>query len=139
MAAPERRHALALALLPPRLAVCRLGDSEDPPAWALAGGFFSITRTGGELSVVCAEAVVPAGIRAEIGFRALGVEGPLDFALTGVLSSLLDPLAEAGIPVFAISAYDTDFVLVREHDLDRAVASLRGAGHGVSMTPGAVP
>ena len=128
----ERGRTLTLRLLPGRLAVSRLGAGEDPPAWALADAFFSITRTGEELSIVCAEASVPAGVRAEIGFRALSVEGTLDFALTGILSRLLDPLAEVRISVFAISTYDTDFVLVREADLDRAVAALRGSGHRIS-------
>jgi hypothetical protein len=129
---PQSRRALALALVPARLAVCRLGAWDDPPAWALASPFFSVTRTGGELSIVCPEAAVPPGVPAEVGFRALGVEGRLDFALTGILSSLLDPLAEAEISVFALSTYDTDFVLVRERDLDRAVAALRDSGHRVS-------
>lgn len=132
MPASEPQRALALDLLPDRLAVCRLGGGEDPPAWALRSGFFSITRTGRELSVVCPEDCVPAGALAETGFRALAVAGTLDFALTGILSSLLDPLAKAAISVFAISTYDTDYILVREADLDRAVASLRGAGHRVS-------
>jgi hypothetical protein len=132
VAASQRGRALTLGLLAQRLAVCRLEAGEDLPAWALAGDFFSITRTGGELSIVCPEEAVPPGARAQIGFRALGVAGPLDFALTGILTSLLDPLAEAAIPVFAISTYDTDYVLVRERDLDRAVAALGGAGHRVS-------
>lgn len=128
----SRRRGRPLALAPARLAVCRLSAGDPAPDWALASAFFSITRTGEELSIVCPEASVPPGVRAEVGFRALGVEGRLDFALTGILSSLLDPLAEAGIPVFAISTFDTDFVLVREKDLDRAVAALRGCGHRVS-------
>lgn len=125
-------QALALGLLPGRLAVCRLDARQPPPAWALGSEFFSITRTEEELSIVCAQEAVPDGVRAEVGFRALGVAGPLDFALTGILDSLLGPLAEAAISVFAISTHDTDYVLVRERDLDRAVAALRGAGHRVS-------
>jgi hypothetical protein len=122
-----------LMVLPDRLSVCRLDAGDVPPSWALASPFFSITRTSEELSVVCLEASVPEGNRAETGFRALAVEGPLDFSLTGVLSSLLDPLARAGISVFAISTFDTDYVLVRERELAPAIAALREAGHRISL------
>jgi hypothetical protein len=122
---------LDLTLLPQRLAVCRLEAADDVPTWALAGAFFSVTRTSGHFSVVCLEADVPAGVRAEIGFRAFEVAGPLDFSLVGILSSMLEPLARAGIPVLAVSTYDTDDVLVRETDVVSAAAALRGAGHRV--------
>lgn len=81
--------------------------------------------------MVCAESAVPAGLRCERAWRALRVEGPLDFALTGVLASLALPLAEAGVSIFAISTFDTDYVLVQEENLERAVNALRLAGHEV--------
>lgn len=99
-----------------------------PPPGA---AFFAVTRTPGELSVVLPEAAVEAGWRAEKGWRCLAVAGPLDFALTGVLASLASPLAAAGVSLFAVSTYDTDYLLVREEDLARAVAALRNAGHRV--------
>ena len=80
---------------------------------------------------MCAAARVPDGVRAQRGWRALAVEGPLDFALTGVLAAVAVPLAEAGISIFAVSTYDTDYVLVRADRLADAVAALRGAGHSV--------
>lgn len=123
---------LELTVLPDRLGVARLDAREALPSWALEGPFFSITRTGRELSLVCREAGVPPDVRAESAFRALEVSGPLDLALTGILSSLLEPLAEARISVFAISTYDTDYVLVREADLERAVRALRQAGHRIA-------
>jgi hypothetical protein len=123
---------LDLEVLPDRLAVCRLPPGETVPSWALESRFFSVTRTERELSIVCAEARVPSGTQAERGFRALEVQGSLDFSLIGILTSLLDPLAEAGISVFAVSTYDTDYMLVRQEALARAIAALRGASHRVA-------
>ena len=92
------------------------------------GGVSSISRTTAELSVVCAEASVPEGVRVEAGWRALALRGPIDFALTGVLVRILQPLAEADVGIFALSTYDTDLVLVKEVQLADAVAALRDAG-----------
>ena len=89
-------------------------------------------RTAAEVSVVCDAAGVPDGAAAERGWRALTVEGPLDFALTGVLAALAVPLAAAGVSIFAVSTYDTDHVLVRSERLADAVAALRAAGHTVA-------
>jgi uncharacterized protein len=123
---------LELRVLPGALAVARLGPGEPVPAWASpAGALHAVVRTAGELSVVCDDAAVPAGVRAERGFRALAVAGPLDFALTGVLAALAVPLAEAGVPIFAVATYDTDYVLVGDDRLADTLAALRGAGHRV--------
>ena len=92
-------------------------------------GLVSITRRAGELSIVCAEARVPPEVRAERGWRALEVQGPIDFEEVGVLHALSGPLARAGVSVFAVATFDTDLVLVREETLDRAVEALRVAGH----------
>ena len=116
-----------LILLPDELAVCRLGPASPIPEWALADAFCSATRTPQELSIVCPETRLPAdcsGIRIERGFRAFQVEGPLDFALTGLLSSLLAPLARAAIPVFVLSTFDTDLILVRSGQAQRAAVEL---------------
>ena len=131
------RQALRLELLPGRFAVARLPSDAPAPSWAAGDGFHSITRTPQELSVVCAEPAVPPEVRHEGGFRALRVAGSLDFQLVGILLSLAQPLAEAGISVFSLSTFDTDYVLVRERDLERALAALRGAGHEVALRPSA--
>jgi hypothetical protein len=120
---------LRLLALPELLAVCRLAADDAFPAWLPARGFVSVTRTAGELSIVCAQDAVPAGLRCEPGWRALAVEGPLDFGLTGVLASIAAPLAEAGISIFAISTFDTDYVLVKDERLNEAAEALRRAGH----------
>jgi hypothetical protein len=93
--------------------------------------FFSITRAEDELSVICEQTQVPVGVRCESDWRALKVNGPLDFSLTGVLASILTPLAESGISVFALSTYDTDYILVKASQLDQAVAALSTSGHRI--------
>jgi hypothetical protein len=106
------------------------------PEWASPGDgdqLHAVVRTAAEVSVVCAAQRVPAGVRAERGWRALAVEGPLDLALTGVLAALAVPLARAGVPIFAVSTYDTDYVLVRSDRLEDALDALREAGHTVAL------
>jgi hypothetical protein len=129
---PIETYSYSLTVLPFTLAVCRMPPNNPLPVWAAETRLLSLTRTEDELSLVCEEALVPAGVQREPGWRALKVTGPLDFSLTGVLSSLLAPLAQAGVSIFAISTYDTDYLLVKEANLNEAVAALRGAGHQVS-------
>jgi len=123
---------LALEKVSTVLAVIRLPAGSGLPWWAAReGGFLCLTRTPEETSVVCEEQLVPSDVVAERGFRALRVAGPLPFHLTGVLASVAAPLADAGVPIFVVSTYDTDYILVRQGDLDGAVGALRGAGHSV--------
>ena len=122
---------LDLEVLPDGFSICRLGPAEEVPGWAGRGALSSVTRTPRELSIVCADAEAPSGAAAQRGWRALAVEGTLDFALTGILLSLARPLAEAGVPIFAISTHDTDLLLVPGPRLSDAVAALKGAGHRV--------
>ena len=123
---------MTLTLIPGRLSICRLDPDLPLPAWAIRAPVWSITRTEDELSVVAPEESVPDGVRRDEGWRALQVEGPLDLSLTGVLASVAEPLAEARIPLFAISTYDTDLVLIRNQDARAAVEALRRRGHRVS-------
>lgn len=115
------------------LAVVRLPGDAAVPGWVPDDGFSSTTRGSGELSVVCAAAAVPPDldVPVERGWVRLELEGPFEFHLTGILAAVLVPLAEAGVGIFALSTYDTDHVLVKDHQLDDAVAALRGAGHTV--------
>lgn len=124
---------LDLDLLADVLAVARLPVDAPWPAWAFGGpGLVSVTRRADELSVVCREDRVPAHVTAWRGLRALVVRGPLAFDATGVLASLAVPLADAGVWIFALATYDTDVVLVKDAELERAVTALDAAGHRVS-------
>ena len=125
-------HVLTLTLLPAPLALCRLSPNDPIPAWAAgARAFMSITRTPAELSIVADEDVVPPEVKAERGYRALRVEGPLPLTLVGIIAAIAEPLAAAAVPIFPIATYDTDYVIMRESDVAKAVASLRAAGHRV--------
>ncbi len=115
---------LKMSIAETSYAVCRLAPDQAIPDWALSGDFVSVTKTPEELSVVCPEQAVPHGIKSERGWRALKVEGPLDFSLTGILASISAILAQSGISIFAVSTYDTDYILVREQDLEPAVEAL---------------
>jgi hypothetical protein len=126
---PQRR----LTVLPATLAVVRLAPEARIPAWATGGGFFSLTQTAEELSIVCEQSHVPADVAAiERDWRALKLEGPIPFGETGVVAGLSRPLAEAGIGIFVISTYDTDYLLVKATDLARACDALRSAGYEIA-------
>ena len=120
-----------LSVLPGEYAVVQLPPDAPVPGWALAGGFFSLTRARGEFSLVVEAARVPPGLCAEAGWALLGLQGPFDFALTGVLLEVLGPLARAGVGIFALSTFDTDYVLVKAAQLDTALAALQDAGHTI--------
>ncbi len=114
-----------LTLMPDRLVICRLASEFPISGLPLPdSGFYSVTKTVEEVSLVCREESIPAGFPVEKDFRLLKVEGPLDFSLTGVLSLLLKPLADAAIPVFTISTYDTDYILVKDGQLEQALRAL---------------
>lgn len=123
---------MKLFLTRERLTVCQLPADAPIPDWAASTkSFVSITRTRTELSIVCAEELAPPAVRQERGRRAFRVDGPLDFALTGVLASVLDPLAKADFSIFALSTFDTDYVLGRADKVEAAGAALHAAGHEV--------
>ncbi len=135
-------HKLKYRVLNERLAVCRAAADAPIPVWAQAAEFFCVARTTDELSIVCPQDVCPqnsvqpsvveqngTGVKIEAGWMAFKLEGPFPFSMTGVLASFVQPLAEAQIPIFAISTFDTDYVLVKEENLQRAVTALHGVGH----------
>ena len=106
--------------------VCKLPPGDPLPAWISSDSdFYSVTRTVEELSIVCLQDRVPAGITCEMDWRVFRLEGNLDFSLTGILFSVLKPLQEQSIPVFTISTYSTDYILVKKQDCTRAERSLR--------------
>jgi hypothetical protein len=110
-------------------AICRLAHDAPLPGWLADCNFVSITRTADELSVVCPQEAVPVGVQCERDWLCLRVAGKLDLSLVGILASLLAPLADAGISVFAVSTFDTDYLLVKESDARRAAEVLRGHDH----------
>ncbi|HVM56527.1 MAG TPA: ACT domain-containing protein [Gaiellaceae bacterium] len=112
-------------------AIVRLDPGEALPEWVTESPFWSVTRSDSELSIVCAQDDIPDGASAERGWCALELVGPLDFTLTGVVASLVSPLADAAVPIFVVSTFETDYLLVRETDYARAVAALEAAGHDV--------
>jgi uncharacterized protein len=127
----------ALRVLEESLAITRLAGDAEVPDWAqVSEGFGSITRTRDELSIVCPDLAVPSGVTEERGWRALAVEGTLDLSQVGVLSELAGPLAAADIPIYVISTYDTDYILVPEESLAGAAGALETAGHSVAAPRG---
>lgn len=124
--------AIELILMDPVLAVCRLSAADAVADWALGGSFSSVTRSGDELSVVCEQERVPPDVLTEAGWRCLMVKGPLKFTAVGILASLTAPLAAAGVSVFVVSTYDTDFLLVKEASLEQALSSLADEGFEIS-------
>ena len=120
---------LKFSLLPGSFAICRLARESAVPDWALRGSFFSLTSTPDELSIVCPEPQVPPVIHHENGLACLKLEGPFPFSETGILSSFVQPLSDRAIPIFAVSTFDTDYVLVKNAWLEKALEALKIAGH----------
>jgi hypothetical protein len=120
-----------LSTLDELYAVVRLDPDTSVPEWVYSGHFWSVTRTDDELSVVCRQDDVPPGASAERGWVAFSLGGPFDFTLTGIVASLCTPLAEARVPIFVLSTFETDYLLVPEPDLSRSIEALRDAGHEV--------
>ncbi len=124
---------------PEKLVVASLAAGADIPDWAESASLFAIIATATETTVICAGRSVPKKVQQHGPFTAFAVEGPLDFALTGVLHGLLAPLAEAGISVFTVSTYPTDWLLVPTEKADTAAEEWRRRGHTVSLAPVATP
>lgn len=130
--------SLTLHVLPGEFAVCRLPGDAAVPTWAHlsatgpgAPPFVSVTRVGSELSVVLPAALAPADAHAERGWRCLGIRGPLEFSLVGVVAGISGALAGAGLSLFVVSTFDTDYILVRAAKLNEAISALASAGYSV--------
>jgi hypothetical protein len=124
-------QTFSLSRYPETLALVRLGPGAEVPPWAESSSIFSITATATETTLVCAGRSVPKKARHEKPFTAFRVDGPLEFGLTGVLVTVLTPLAEEGIWAYAQSTFDTDWILVPTADADRAEEAWRRSGHTV--------
>ncbi len=120
---------LKLQILSGLFAISRLAPSSEVPEWARCGSFRSVCWTPDEMSIVCEESLVPEDVKSERGWRCWRIEGPLDFGLTGILLKIAEPLAQAGIPIFEISTFDTDYVLVKDATFSDARRVLTEHGH----------
>ena len=146
----ELPHHLKYRVLLERLAVCRLASAAHIPAWVLESGFFCVVRTPDELSIVypedacqedvCTEDRMPHAPTIERGWVALKLKGPFPFSMTGVLASFVQPLAEAQIPIFAISTFDTDYVFIKRENLEQALnrAGIKAGNKGFEAAIAAI-
>lgn len=132
MTQSEATPNLTLMLLPHNLAIYQLPPTTSIPDWVFMSSFWSITRTPDEISLVVPQESVPEPMPCESGWRAFRFAGPLAFDLIGILVKAIQPLAQAQIPVFVLSTFNTDYLLVKELHLDKALAALRSAGYLLS-------
>ncbi len=115
---------LAIKLLNGVFGVCKLNNEEKFPEWAVNRHFYAVTKTAEELSVVCLQEDIPDNEQCERDWRLLKVMGILDFSLIGIIYSISEVLAEHKISIFVISTYDTDYILVKDKDVDKALNAL---------------
>lgn len=127
-------HQLTIVICEKMYAVCQLEPAAMVPTWAEGPEFVSITRTASELSIVCQQDMLPGDVRAEKNRRLMRIEGKLGFELTGVLASVTAPLSKAELSIFAISTYDTDYLLIAGEDLQKATEMLEAAGHTIQQS-----
>jgi len=130
-----QRHHLKFRQLPGPYAIVRLAPDAPVPAWATQGNFTSITRTADELSIVWPADNLPREVDSPHHWICLKLEGPFPFSQTGVLLSFIEPLSNNGVPIFAISTYDTDYVLIQEEFSEVAISKLQQAGHELCRVP----
>ncbi len=120
---------LRYSLIPGPFAICQLPAKSAIPEWATRGELFSISAADEEVSVVCDAKLVPAGVKAQSPFICLKLHGPFPLTETGVLSSFIQPLSKRGIPIFAVSTFNTDYVLIPQKFWDAAKDALKAARH----------
>lgn len=125
---------LTLKVLQDKYGVCRFDHNASIPEWTSRSEFLSITKTADELSIVCLQENIPYEGQCEKDWRILKVEGPLDFSLIGILAFISNTLADIEISIFAVSTYDTDYILVKEKDLERAVDALLHQGNRITYS-----
>jgi len=116
---------MELKVLEKNYSIIKLDENHPLPKWVESQQLFSFTKTEDETSIVCEDSAVPHDVIAERNWKIIKVNQKLDFGLTGVLSSIAKPLAENKISIFALSTYDTDYILVKNEDLERAKTTLK--------------
>lgn len=124
-------NKLSLKILNGIYGVCRLDRSSTEYNFGEESEFYSFSKSEDEISIVCREDLIPQGIKYEGGWSVIKVEGPLDFSLVGILASISTALASRNISIFAISTFDTDYILVKKLELENAVFALIERGYDV--------
>ena len=119
-------------MLKNKYAICTLPNTAPIPDWALTETLISITRTDKELTIVCKQDMTPSELQCDINWRCFKIDGSFDLNQTGVISSISSPLADAGISIYIISTYDTDYFLVKEGNLDKTISTLSDIGHNIT-------
>lgn len=123
------RHSLKFRRMKGPYAIVRLAADAAVPEWATEGEFSSVTRTPEELSIVCPTENLPPDVPSPHSWQCFKLEGPFPFSQTGILLSFIEPLSSSGVPIFAISTYDTDYVLIQDEFVAMALNALQQAGH----------
>lgn len=124
---------MKMKLLSGEFVVCRLEAEDCVPTWIATKNFYSISRTEEELSIVCLDKNIPMEVKCEKEWKILKIEGPLDFSLIGILSKISTLLANEKISIFAISTYDTDYIMIKKEKLEEAIIVLNGNDIEVSI------
>jgi hypothetical protein len=127
-------HQLLLTLFPGLYAIARFSPDQTFNFDYANSNFFSITKTNDELSVVCLQSELPDAVRVERDRRLLKIESVLTFSLTGILSSIAGPLADAAVSIFAVSSFDTDYILIADREIEQAIAALESVGHRIQRS-----
>jgi len=123
---------MRLRLLPETYSICQLDSQAPVPDWA-TGPFVSVTRTVEELSIVCPQRQVPDDVKSEDQWCCLRLAGPFPFSEVGVIAAVVAPLADSGVPVFVISTFNTDWLLIQKSFQEQAVSVLRTAQHDIEQ------
>tara|TARA_Y100000588_G_scaffold355121_1_gene410036 strand:- start:71 stop:469 length:399 start_codon:yes stop_codon:yes gene_type:complete len=120
---------LVLSVLSETFAIHKFSPDASIPEKILKSNYYSVSKTENELSLVCSEVIEVQSLQSSKGWKCIKVKGPLDFNMTGFLAGISDILAQGNISIFAISTFDTDYILVRSQDLYPAITKLRQAGY----------
>jgi len=124
-----RERKLQLSLLDEVYGICIFPNNAPVPEWAVTASLYSITRTKKELTIVCPQSVIPSDCEYDSNWRCFRIDGSFDLNQVGVISSLAAPLAQAGVSIFVVSSYDTDYFLVTGEKVEKAIAALSDNGH----------
>lgn len=123
-----KNDKIRLIVLKGIFAVAQLEKGSSFPDWAISSELWSITATQDEISIVCRQDIVPTQVKSERDWRCLKVDAVLDFSLVGILASLTLPLAQEGISIFALSTFNTDYLLIKDKDIEKAIMVLMKQG-----------